>query len=377
MTSRLALIRGDDRYQNLTAALSAVADDVDLRGVEQILVKPNFVSPDHALCATHVDATRAVLDWLRARTDVPMVVGEGSALKNTWEAFENYGYLSLPDEYRDVSLMDLNADQAVEMTAFDWRLRPLSLKASRTVVQSRFRISVGPPKTHDTVLVTLSLKNMIMGGLISWFSHSQAPAQRAAQGDPATDGRPSNGRRPGRWPARATGLMKQVYEVMPERVRYNAPLERAKMYMLSRFGLSSKRAMHQSFPVMNLNLFTLAPYLYPHLSIIDGFEAMEGNGPTWGERVEWRMALASADWLAADVTTARLMGFELDEVGYLYYCAQAGYGTADPEAIEVSGNVRPDEVARRFKRHASFRLQRRWESPAVNQRVHQALVTGG
>ncbi len=369
MPSRLALTRGDDRYQNLTAALDAIVDDVDLRDVAQILVKPNFVSPDHPLCATHVDATRATIDWLRARTDVPIVIGEGTALRSTWDAFENYGYLSLPDEYRDVSLMDLNTDEAVELTAFDWRLRPLRLKASRTAVQSPFRISVGPPKTHDTVLVTLSLKNMIMGGLVNWSS--------PPQGDPSGDGRQPNEQLVRLSRSRLTGAIKRVYEALPQRLRYNVPLERVKMYCLSQFKPSSKRAMHQSFSVMNLNLFALAPYLYPHLAIIDGFEAMEGDGPTKGDPVNWHIALASTDWLAADVTAARLMGFELDEVGYLYYCAQAGYGTTVPSAIEVVGNVVPAEVARHFKRHASSHLQRRWESAAVNQHVREVLVTGG
>jgi uncharacterized protein (DUF362 family) len=371
MTSRLALFRGDDRYQNLTAALDAIADDVELNSVDQILVKPNFVSPDHPLCATHVDATRAVLDWLRARTETPIIIGEGTALRSTWDAFENYGYRSLPDEYPGVSLMNLNADEVVELTAFDWRLRPLRLKASRTVVQSPLRISVGPPKTHDTVLVTLSLKNMVMGGLVNWLS----PPQEVPAGNGHSGGASEGLIRLSSSPV--TGAIKRVYGALPQRLRYNAPLERVKMYAWSHLGQSSKRAMHQSFPVMNLNLFTLARYLYPHLAVIDGFEAMEGDGPTKGERVDWRIALASTDWLAADVTTARLMGFDLDEVGYLHYCAQAGYGTTDPSAIEVVGNVLPAEVARRFKRHASTHLQSRWESPAVSQQVRQALSTGG
>jgi uncharacterized protein (DUF362 family) len=103
---------------------------------------------------------------------------------------------------------------------------------------------------------------------------------------------------------------------------------------------------------------------------------MQGDGPTRGERVDWRIALASTDWLAADVTAARLMGFELEEVGYLYYCAQAGYGAADPAAIQVVGNVRPNQVVRNFKRHASTHLQRRWESPAVSRQVKIALAAG-
>jgi len=33
---------------------------------------------------------------------------------------------------------------------------------SKAVVDSDYRISIGPPKTHDMVGVTLSLKNMAM-----------------------------------------------------------------------------------------------------------------------------------------------------------------------------------------------------------------------
>jgi uncharacterized protein (DUF362 family) len=361
MTSRLALIRGDDRQQNITAALDAIAADVKLGGIEQILVKPNFVALDSPLATTHVDAARAVLAWLRARTDAPILIGEGTASKNTWSAFESYGYMSLPEEYQDVRLMDLNVDEAVDLTAYDWRLRPLPLKASRTVVESRFRVSIGPPKTHDTVLVTLSLKNMIMGSLISWFApHRQSPNGRGASLSRAT----------------AADALRAIYHGMPERVRYNGPLERLKMFALSR-GPSSKRAMHQGFPAMNLNLFTLAPYFYPHLAVIDGFTAMEGNGPTDGDRVDWRIALASADWLAADAAALRLMGFELEEIGYLTYCAGAGYGAAGPADVEIVGNVRPMEVARRFRRHASSHLQRCWASPAISRQFLETHRVGG
>jgi uncharacterized protein (DUF362 family) len=57
------------------------------------------------------------------------------------------------------ALMDLNHDEPVPVDVYDWRLRPLRLHLARSVVESDFRISVGPPKTHDAVTVTLSLKN--------------------------------------------------------------------------------------------------------------------------------------------------------------------------------------------------------------------------
>ena len=63
--SQVALVRGTDRSANVTAALAAVADNLDLSSKERVVVKPNFVSTNRPLSATHVDATRAVIAFLR------------------------------------------------------------------------------------------------------------------------------------------------------------------------------------------------------------------------------------------------------------------------------------------------------------------------
>ena len=359
MPSRISLITGEDRRHNITAALDAIADDVDLASVGQILVKPNLVGISNPLGVTHVDAIRAVLEWLRAHTDVPIIVGEGTAHSNTWHAFEIFGYLPLPDEYPDVTLMDLNSDAAVELTGLTVRLRPLSLEASRTAVQSPFRISIGPPKTHDTVRVTLSLKNMVMGGLISRLSPMDPQSGQANIGF---------------WGHVVTAA-ESLYKAMPNLLRNRGRVMLAKELFIANVAPSSKTSMHQGFPAMNLNLFTLAPHLYAHLAVVDGFEAMEGNGPLNGSPVAWHTALASTDWLAADVTAARLMGFSLEEIGYLSYCAQANYGVSNPADIQIVGNARPDQVARRFKRHLTDEMQSHWQSSGASQYVRQALAT--
>ena len=38
---------------------------------------------------------------------------------------------------------------------------------SRQVATAKFRIAIGPPRTHEVVVVTLSIKNLAMGGLHS------------------------------------------------------------------------------------------------------------------------------------------------------------------------------------------------------------------
>jgi len=348
----VALIRGENRRANVSRALEAVADEVDLSTVRSVLIKPNFVVTDRPLATTHVDAMHSVLEFVRARYDGPVTIGEGSANADVTEAYQRFGYRALAEQF-DAQLVNLNDDEGVEVTTFRWNMRPQVLRLARRVVSADYRISVGPPKTHDTVIVTLSLKNMVMGSLISPLGVSKDGGR----------GRPKG------YGWLLAGLRRLNHLVGPLLERNGLLLGlRAGYFGMLVGGRSDKVAMHQGFRVMNLNLARVAPYVYPHLSVIDGFQGMEGAGPTQGQPVEWRIAIASTDWLAADSLTAWLMGYEPDEIGYLHYCAALGMGVADRGQMNVVGNVSPGEVRRPFAPHPSYRLQRRWQmSDAIGQ----------
>ena len=92
---RVALVRGDERYSNVWKALNSIEEDIGLDGVQTIIIKPNLTSVTRQLAATHVDATRAVLDFLRQRTTAQIVIGEGSG---------GYGSSRPPSAGRTVSL---------------------------------------------------------------------------------------------------------------------------------------------------------------------------------------------------------------------------------------------------------------------------------
>ncbi|RLC66258.1 MAG: hypothetical protein DRI48_05060, partial [Chloroflexi bacterium] len=164
--AQVALVQGQSRYGNVMAALNRIAGQVQLDGVRRVLIKPNFVSTTRPLAATNVQAVRATLDFVRTRYDGPIVVAEGAAASSTWSGFRNFGYERLAEEY-GVELKDLNADDAVPVQVYDRCLRPLTVYLARTVVEADYRISVGPPKTHDVVIVTLSIKNLVMGALVN------------------------------------------------------------------------------------------------------------------------------------------------------------------------------------------------------------------
>lgn len=345
MRARVGLVRGESRYDNITRVLDLVSDQIEFQDRQRIVVKPNFVSTRRQLAATHVEAVRAVLDFVRARYDGRLIIAEGSAFSNTWEGFERFGYKDLVNRY-DVTLVDLNADQVVSVRVYDRWLRPMTLRLARTVVESDLRVSVGPPKTHDTVIVTLSLKNMIMGSLVN----------------PTTVIREGTGQ---------ASLPSRLAEVISRFVRQSWLVQRARDRLSVR-DPSDKMSMHQGYPVINLNLAMLAPWVQPDLAVIDGFHAMEGIGPENGDPVDWRIALAGVDALAVDSLTTYLMGFDPKQVGYLDYCRRLGLGVGELDQIDILGGTDPDFVREQFHPHPIYRQQCKWHLEGVEHWLQRA-----
>jgi uncharacterized protein (DUF362 family) len=117
---------------------------------------------------------------------------------------------------------------------------------------------------------------------------------------------------------------------------------------------------------MNLNLYKLAKFIPPHLSVIDGFEAMEGDGPTDGEKVELRVALASTDFVSCDSVVAKLMGFDINQIGYLAYCHQCGLGQGALSLIDIIGDSL-ENCASPFKPHPTYQAQLQWHIDEVEK----------
>jgi uncharacterized protein (DUF362 family) len=294
-----------------------------------------------------MDAVRAVVEFVRARYDGSIIVGEGAAVSPTWDGFRNFGYEPLVDEY-GVELVDLNADDVVSVQILNRRFRPKTVYLARTAAEDGvYRISLGVPKTHDCVIVTLAIKNMVMGALVN---------PRAIHNGGGTP-----------------GLARWVGYLMPRWLRQSMLTEWGKGALLGGPGGSSKMAMHQGLRAMNVDLALVAARVWPHLAVLDGWQGMEGDGPGSGDLVDWRVALASTDSLAADVLAAHLMGFDPDRVGYLQYCGQMGLGVGELGQIDVMGNVAPEEVQRSFQPHPTYQRQLQWYLKGTGRFLERAL----
>jgi uncharacterized protein (DUF362 family) len=328
MSARVALVRGGDRRENLLRALELIEGDVRLGG--RIVVKPNIVSIAKPLAVTHAEALGAVLEFLRARTAAPITVAEGSASASTLDGFALHGYREAAARF-GATLVDLNRDRWVEVDLVDRDWRPMRLRVARTIAESDLRVSLALPKTHDVVGVTLALKNLAMGGLIR--RHADV------------------GRRLDRLIHSLGHILRPRDALVPRR------LDPVVRWLIR----SDKLRMHQTYETMNWNLHLLARAFPAGLAVLDGFVGMEGEGPTSGDPVDLRVAIASADPVACDAVGARVMGFDPGEIGYLHHTARAGLGEIDPGRIEVLGD-RIEDCRRPFRPHPHMERQKAWRN---------------
>jgi uncharacterized protein (DUF362 family) len=118
--------------------------------------------------------------------------------------------------------------------------------------------------------------------------------------------------------------------------------------MKNMFGiLPEKLKMKYHAIGINKVIVDINTVIKPNLTVIDGFVAMEGKGPTDGSPVKMDLIIAGKDPVATDATGARVMGIDPHEISHIRKAHQKGLGNIDE--IEIVGS-QLDYVKRMFKR---------------------------
>lgn len=312
-SAKVALTSGDNRADLAFRALQPFSKEIrHAIGNRRVVLKPNNVLIDVPLTSTHVDTLEGILEFLKSINKLGnVIIAESAANGPTLEGFDNYGYYRLISKY-PVKLVDLDQEPFDILYVFDEKdFKPHAIRMSRTLLDNNsYIVSVARMKTHDRVVATLSLKNIVVGAPIKDFGYTWTSKRK-----PGTK--------------------------------------------------SDKAIAHgNGFRGINYNLFTLSRQLHPHLSLIDGFEGMEGNGPNDGTPVDHRICVVSTDWLAADRVGVELMGIDFTKVGYLNFCSQTGLGIVDLGQIEIIGEKLTDHI-KSYKLNNNINAQLVWMNPVT------------
>ena len=306
--SVVSLVKGDTRRKNIAEALAMIDPQIlpALKTKKYVVIKPNFVSTTNQLAASHADAMHGILDYLAPRFKGPVIIAEASA-GDTNEGFEQFAFNKMAAERRSqkVQLIDLCREAKFKVIPLmDYDLHAARARyAARLFDPEAFIINSCMLKTHNTVVATLSVKNMALGG----------PLHSAPRETP-------------RW--------------------------------------NDKRVTHNGLRQTQYNIFLAAQAMRPYwgATVIDGYEGMEGNGPGSGTPVPSRLAIASTDYVAADRVGVECMGINPEWMGYLRFCADFGVGQFDIAKIDVRG-AKIADVMRKYRLHADIDRELQWMGP--------------
>lgn len=278
MLTKVGLVKGEDRFMNVFQALVNAGEEVRQKIQGKVLIKVNTVMKGAPLANTHPEALRGVLEFLKTLSPDQVLVGEASG--NPIERFRECGFFELQNNY-SFQFLDLNTTGYEELELLSTELKLLPVKITKAYKEFDCLISLSVPKVHSEAVLTLSAKNM-MGFL-------------------------ANG-------------------------------EQWKVHGIRDFQANLKDCVQ----VIHKNLRTLLAKVRPHVAVLDGFHSFEG-GPipqcARGRKVDLKIAVAGSDFVAVDTVTAKVLGFNPQDIGYVAYSAEGGYGIGDLSEIEIMGTA--------------------------------------
>jgi len=308
--SKVSLVKGENRRKNISDALIAIDDQIrpGLKARKYVLIKPNGLNPTRQLISTQADAIHGILDYLAPRFKGPVVVaevGDSTAAKAT----SDFGWDKIFAEHKpmDIKLEVPNESGKFElMVGMDYDMHPIPIRlGARFLDPDAFLISSAVMKTHNMVVATMTIKNVVLGAPLT-----PPPGQNRSWGE------------------------------------------------------SDKRKFHVGIRAGNFNMYLAVQRMMHNwgVGVVDAFEGMEGNGPVSGLPVPHRIALASTDFLAVDRVGLECMSIDAGWPGYLNYAYQSGLGQYDLDKIDVIG-AKIADVKRKYMLHADVDRMLQWRGP--------------
>jgi uncharacterized protein (DUF362 family) len=277
--ARVAFIKTRDRAEGVRRAL-------DLLGInpiqgKQVLLKPNFNSPDPAPGSTHEDVLHTLVEELWEMGARAITVADRSGMADTRRAMEQKGVFALAGElgFETLVLDELEEKEWVMLQPPDshWGR---GFPFARPYLEAEALVQTCCLKTHRFGgHFTMSLKNSV--GMVAKYG--------------------------------------------PDRYNYMGELH--------------------SSPYQRLMIAEVNAAYTPALIVMDGVEAFVGGGPEAGERAWGEVVLAGTDRVALDavgVALLRHLGTTLEvsqglifEQEQIARAAELGLGVAEPDKIQL------------------------------------------
>ena len=142
--SRVALTAGNDHADLIFKSLQPFQKEIaQAIGERLVIIKPNNVGTQIALCATPAQSLEGILEFLKSiGKDKNVIIAESAASGPTFEGFSNYGYERVAGKY-GAKLVDLDQQPIEVVQVFDEKdFRPHPMRTSKLLLdRTNFIIS--------------------------------------------------------------------------------------------------------------------------------------------------------------------------------------------------------------------------------------------
>ncbi len=348
---RVAIVADDRRQDAVAQALHLLGDAWPIVPRQGTILKPNLVSHNDLRASSHPTTVATVADYLYARGAEHLTIAEGAT--DATSGFDLLGHRRMFFG-RNVTWFDINRDetrwQEIDLRGTNQAMRPSRI--SSTIAQADLYVSVALAKTHVNTMLTGCLKNQM--SCLHPNDRIQMHGYQAG----------GNG---------YTGLKHKMVQWLkgdsPAVAYATTALGRAKQAAVIAQQITGRLTWEKlskpqvefvkSVAAMHTNLVRLNQAVKPRLALVDGFSAMDGEGPRFGRSRNLGWVVAGSDPVAVDSVVAHLMGLQLGDIGYLVLADQAGLGSSNLDQIELVGDP-IQKLARRCRRHSHAPLQRLW-----------------
>lgn len=170
----VAIVRSFNHFEGTKSALELI--DEELKAVlgmrKKFLIKPNFVSSYIHLAVTPVETVEAMLSYIHGKFNVSeVIVAETPTVGSISGAIKNFGYEKLRGKYK-VDFVDLEDYDYEGFILRDENDNDFEVYVSKLLLDKDFvRASICRAKTHDYTVVTLSIKNYVVGAIKKGWRH--------------------------------------------------------------------------------------------------------------------------------------------------------------------------------------------------------------
>lgn len=288
--------------------MDAIASHLTIRPSDKIAIKINLSGSREIYANTHYETVESLIFYLKdhfSANNISVIEGSDGAYYSgltTWDIFYKFRYKEVElNGAKLVNLDDLPHEQSIEAMTISG-----PKKIRYTKFEADYTITVIPPTTHYVFPVFLSIPNII-------------------------------------------GFVK--------------PEDRLYMYGASSHEFKKLNTYNDdkySQIVINggKNFARLLQELKPSMVLVDGLYGMEGKGPIKGSPVFHGFAIASEDAVLADALTTYIMGFDVDEVSYIYFSYKQGLGNNRWQNVI---GVDPVSVKFPYRPHPFYQKQKSWK----------------